>query len=67
VKIRRLANAYDLDETDKRQRVIPVERNRKLLRINLSRLHIGFKQGGSLGMGENIKDVKLEFWVMEKE
>ena len=28
---------------------------------------IGFKQGSSPGMGENVKDVKLEFWVMEKE
>jgi len=38
VKISRLDNAYALDETGKRQMVIPVERNRKLLRINLSRL-----------------------------
>ena len=30
-------------------------------------LVIGFKQGSSLGMGENVKDVKLEFWVKEKE
>jgi len=30
-------------------------------------LVIGFKRGSSSGMGENVKDVKLEFWVMEKE
>lgn len=38
VKISRLANAYALDETGKPQTVIPVERNHKLLCINLSRL-----------------------------
>jgi hypothetical protein len=30
-------------------------------------LVIGFKKGSSVGMGENAKDVNLEFWVMEKE
>jgi hypothetical protein len=28
---------------------------------------IGFKAGNSPGMGENVKDVKLGFWAMEKE
>ena len=28
---------------------------------------IGFKTGNSPGMGENVKDVKLGFWAMEKE
>jgi hypothetical protein len=30
-------------------------------------LVIGFKPGNTLGMGEYVKDVKMEFWVMEKE
>jgi len=30
-------------------------------------LVIGFKTGNSTGMGEDVKDVKLEFWAMEKE
>jgi hypothetical protein len=30
-------------------------------------LVIGFKTGNSPGMGEYVKDVKLEFWAMEKE
>ena len=30
-------------------------------------LVIGFKPGSSLAMGEYVKDVKLELWVMEKE
>ena len=38
VKISRLANARALDETGIRRTVIAVERNHKLLRINLSRL-----------------------------